>query len=98
MLMQKRIFGCVPSPRLVCSVRPEGPVLPCVDPSAPQAIPAVCIRRMGISLEPVGPLGQLGKEKTLPNAEDLFSRDGVGFVRSDSTSHAGMRSVGVELL
>ncbi len=50
-----------PSPRLVCSDRPEGRVLPCVDPSAPQAIPAVCVRRtayqykvlpFGLSLSP----------------------------------------------
>ncbi len=40
-----------PSPRLVCSDRPEGRVLPCVDPSAPQAIPAVCVRRTGISVQ-----------------------------------------------
>ncbi len=40
-----------PSLRLVCSDRPEGRVLPCVDPSAPQAIPAVCVRRTGISVQ-----------------------------------------------
>ncbi len=40
-----------PSPRLVCSDRPEGRVLPCVNPSAPQAIPAVCVRRTGISVQ-----------------------------------------------
>ncbi len=147
-----------PSPRLVCSNRPEGRVLPCVDPSAPQAIPAVCVRRMGISVQspapravpvaaclhessggspcshertgrahsqlprrlaytssvagpvmrtqglgdlapqPVGPSGQLGKEQTLPGAEDLFSRYGVRLGQSDSAPHAGTRSVGVELL
>ncbi len=147
-----------PSPRLVCSDRPEGRVLPCVDPSTPQAIPAVCVRRTGISVQgpalravpvapclhescrgspcshertgcshsqlprrlahtgsvsgpvvrtqglgaftpqPVGPSGQLGKEQTLPDAEDLFSRYGVGFGQSDSTPHAGTCSVGVELL
>ncbi len=147
-----------PSPRLVCSYRPEGRVLPCVDPSAPQAIPAVCVRRTGISVQspalravpvapwlhessggspcspertgrahsqlprrlaytssvagpvtrtqghgalapqPVGPSGQLGKEQTLPGAEDLFSRYGVRLGQSDSAPHAGTRSVGVELL
>ncbi len=147
-----------PSPRLVCSDRPEGRVLPCVDPSAPQAIPAVCVRRTGISVQspalravpvapclhesnggspgspertgrahsklprrlaytssvagpvmrtqghgalapqPVGPSGQLGKEQTLPGAEDLFSRYGVRLGQSDSAPHAGTRSVGVELL
>ncbi len=40
-----------PSPRLVCSDRPEGRVLPRVDPSSPQAIPAVCVRRTGISVQ-----------------------------------------------
>ncbi len=40
-----------PSPRLVCSDRPEGCVLSCVHPSAPQAIPAVYVRRTGISLQ-----------------------------------------------
>ncbi len=48
--------------------------------------------------KPVGHSGQLGKEQTLPDAEDLFSRYGVGFGQSDSAPHAGMRSVGVELL
>ncbi len=31
--------------------RPEGPVLPCVDISAPQVSPAVCVRRTGVSLQ-----------------------------------------------
>ncbi len=147
-----------PSPRLVCSDRPEGRVLPHVDPSTPQAIPAGCVRRTGISVQspalravpvapclhessggspcshertgrahsqlprrlaytssvagpvmrtqglgalapqPVGPSGQLGKEQTLPGAEDLFSRYGVRLGQSDSAPHAGTRSVGVELL
>ncbi len=34
----------------------------------------------------VGPSGQLGKEKTLPDAEDLFSRYGVGFGQSERAS------------
>ncbi len=125
-----------PSPSSVCSIWPERPVLPCVDPSVPQAIPAVCVRRTSISVQvlpfglslsprvftkvaeaalvplreqgvctqlprrlahtgsvsgsvmqtqgfgalapqPVGPSGQLGKEQTLADAEDLFSRYGV---------------------
>ncbi len=48
--------------------------------------------------QPVGPSGQLGKEQTLKDAEDLFFQYGVGFGRSDSTPHAGTCSVGVELL
>ncbi len=39
------------SPKLVCSNRPEGRILPCVDHFVPQAIPAVCVRRTGISVQ-----------------------------------------------
>ncbi len=49
------------------------------------------------SPQPVGPLGQLGKEQTRPSAEDLFSWYGVGFGRTVSTPHRGTCSVGVEL-
>ncbi len=45
-----------------------------------------------------GPSCQLGKEQTLPDAKDLFSRYGVGLGQSDSAPHAGTCSVGVELL
>ncbi len=48
--------------------------------------------------QPVGPSGQLGKEQTLPGAEDLFSLYGVRLGQSDSAPHAGTRSVGVELI
>ncbi len=48
--------------------------------------------------QPVGPSGQLGKEQTLEDAEDLFSQYRVGFGRSDSTPHAGTCSVGVDCL
>ncbi|XP_058623967.1 uncharacterized protein LOC131534874 [Onychostoma macrolepis] len=48
--------------------------------------------------QPFGPLGQLGKEQTLPDAENLFSRYGVGFGQTDSTPHGGTYSVGFELL
>ncbi len=48
--------------------------------------------------QPVGPSGHLGKKQTLPSAEDIFSRYGVGLVQSDSAPHAGTRLVGVELL
>ncbi len=37
--------------------------------------------------QPVGFSGQLGKEQTRANAEDLFSRHGVGFGQPDSTPH-----------
>ncbi len=39
------------SPCSVCSIWPERPVLPCVDPSVPQAIPAVCVRRTSKSVQ-----------------------------------------------
>ncbi len=48
--------------------------------------------------QPVGPSGQLEKEQTLPDAEDLFSRYGVGLGLSDSAPHTRKCSVGVELL
>ncbi len=47
--------------------------------------------------QPVGPSGQVGKERTLPDAEDLFSLYGVGPGQLDSAPHAGTCSVGVEL-
>ncbi len=47
--------------------------------------------------QPVGFSGQLGKEQTRANAEDLFSRHGVGFGQPDSTPHPGTCSVGAEL-
>ncbi len=39
--------------------------------------------------QPVGPSGQLGKEQTLPGAEDLFSRYGV---RLSVRQHASCRN------
>ncbi len=150
-------FRVRPSPRLVCSDRPEGRVLSCLDPPATQAISAIRIRGSGISVkgpalravpvtsclhqshgggpcspertgcahpqlprrlahtctvsravvrtqgpgaqapQTVGPSGQLEKEQTRANAEDLFSRHGVGFGQPDSTPHPGTCSVGAEL-
>ncbi len=136
MLMQNRVFGCI-RPQVRSAALTWRPVLPCVVPSVPQAIPAVCVRRTSISVQvlpfglslsprvftkvaeaalvplreqgvrilnylddwlslrisyantgigalapqPVGPSGQLGKEQTLADAEDLFSRYGV-WIRS----------------
>ncbi len=145
-------FGGRPSPRLVCSDRPEGRVLSCLHPPATQAIPAIRVRGSGISvlssayqgpvpvtsrlhqsrgggpcppertecahsqlprrlahtctdlqavvctqgpgaqaLQPAGPSGQLGKEQTRANAEDLFSRHGVEF--GQPNRHASPRNV-----
>ncbi len=151
-------FWVRPSPRLVCSVRPEGRVLSCLDPPATQAIPAIHVRGSGVSVQgpalravpvasrlhqsrgggpyppertrcahsqlprrlahtrtvlqavvctqgpgaqapqPAGPSGQLGKEQTRANAEDLFSRHGVRFSQPNSTPHPGTCSVSAELL
>ncbi len=44
-------FWVRPSPRLVCSDRPEGRVLSCLDPPATQAIPAIRVRGSGISVK-----------------------------------------------
>ncbi len=145
-------------PRLVCSDRPEGRVLSCLDPPATQAIPAFRVRGTGVSVQgpalravpvasrlhqsrgggpcppertrcahsqlprrlahtrtvslavvctqgpgaqapqPAGPSGQLGKEQTRANAEDLFSRHGVRFGQPNSMPHPGTCSVSAELL
>ncbi len=147
-----------PSPRLVCSDRPEGRVLSCLDPPATQAILAIRVRGSGVSVQgpalravpvasrlnqsrgggpcppertrcahsqlprrlahtrtvsqavvctqgpgaqapqPAGPSGQLGKEQTRANAEDLFSRHEVRFGQPNSTPHPGTCSVSAELL
>ncbi len=47
--------------------------------------------------QPVGASGQLGKEQTLPCAEDLFSRHGVGLGQPHSTSLSRACSVDAEL-
>ncbi len=151
-------FWMRPSPRLVCSDRPEGCVLSCLDPPATQAIPAFRVRGTGVSVQgpalravpvasrlhqsrgggpcppertrcahsqlarrlahtrtvsqavvctqgpgaqapqPAGSSGQLGKEQTRANAEDLFSRHGVRFGQPNSTPHPGTCSVSAELL
>ncbi len=151
-------FWMRPSPRLVCSNRPEGRVLSCLDPPTTQAIPAFRVRGTGVSVQgpalravpvasrlhqsrgggpcppertrcahsqlprrlahtrtvsqavvctqgpgaqapqPAGPSGQLGKEQTRANAEDLFSRHGVRFGQPNSTPHPGTCSVSAELL
>ncbi|CAM4674132.1 unnamed protein product [Leuciscus chuanchicus] len=38
--------------------------------------------------QPAGPSGQLGKEQTRPRAEDLFSRYGVGFGRTEQRAQS----------
>ncbi len=151
-------FWMRPSPRLVCSDRPEGRVFSCLDPPTTQAIPAFRVRGTGLSVQgpalravpvasrlhqsrgggpcppertrcahsqlprwlahtrtvsqavvctqgpgaqapqPAGPSGQLGKEQTRANAEDLFSRHGVRFGQQNSTPHPGTCSVSAELL
>ncbi len=146
-----------PSPRLVCSNRPEGRLLPCLDPPSTQTVSPLCVRGASIpvqgpslraipvasclhqgrrsrpctvkgsrhsypqlprrlahsgpvsstvvrtqgygaqSPQPVGTSGQPGKEQTLPYAEDLFSRHGVGLGQPHSTSLRGACSVNAEM-
>ncbi len=89
-----------PSLRLGCSDRPERRLLPCL---GPPSIP-LCVRRASIPVgpplrapQPVGASGQPGKEQTLPYAEDLFSRHGVGLGQPHSTSLRGACSVNAEM-
>ncbi len=146
-----------PSPRLVCSNRPEGRLLPFLDPPSTQTVSPLCVRGASIpvqgpslraipvasclhqgrrsspctvkgsrhsypqlprrlahpgpvsstvvrpqgygaqSPQPVGTSGQPGKEQTLPYAEDLFSRHGVGLGQPHSTSLRGACSVNAEM-
>ncbi len=146
-----------PSPRLVCSNRPEGRLLPCLDPPSTQTVSPLCVRGASIpvqgpslraipvasclhqgrrscpctvkgsrhsypqlprrlahsgpvpstvvrtqgygaqSPQPVGTSGQPRKEQTLPYAEDLFSRHGVGLGQPHSTSLRGACSVNAEM-
>ncbi len=44
-------FWVRPSPRLVCSDRPEGRVLSCLDPPTTQTIPAIRVRGSGVSVQ-----------------------------------------------
>ncbi len=146
-----------PSLRLVCSNRPEGRLLPCLDLPSTQTVSPLCVRGASIpvqgpslraipvasclhqgrrsspctikgsrhsypqlprrlahsgpvsstvvrtqgygaqSPQPVGTSGQPGKEQTLPYAEDLFSRHGVGHGQPHSTSLRGACSVNAEM-
>ncbi len=157
MLTQRRIVQSVRSPQLVCSNRPEGRLLPCLDPPSTQTVSPLCVRGASIpvqgpslraipvasclhqgrrsrpctvkgsrhsypqlprrlahsgpvpstvvrtqgygaqSPQPVGTSGQLRKEQTLPYAEDLFSRHGVGLGQPHSTSLRGACSVNAEM-
>ncbi len=78
----------------------------CAHPQLPRWLAHTCavsravVRTQGPSdqaPQPVGSSGQLRKEPTRANAEDLFSRHGVGFSQPDSTPHPGTCSVGAEL-
>ncbi len=44
-------FRVHPSPRLICSDRPEGRVLSCLDSSSTQAVSALCVRGSSISVQ-----------------------------------------------
>ncbi len=68
------------STKMVCSDQPEGCVLSCLHSAVSQGIPAIRVRGSGMSVQasafrapqPVRFSGQLGKEQTRANAEDLF--------------------------
>ncbi len=90
--------------------RGGGPCSPertgCAHPQLPRRLAHTCtvsravVRTQGPGAQapqPVGPLGQLRKEQTRANAEDLFSQHGVGFGQPESTPHPGTCSVGAEL-
>ncbi|KAI2651825.1 Transposon Tf2-9 polyprotein [Labeo rohita] len=47
--------------------------------------------------QPVGALGQLGKEQTNPCTENLFSQYGVGLGEYDSTSHCRVGPISADL-
>ncbi len=51
MLMQNRVFGCICPQVRSAAFDLKDPLLPCVDPSVPHAIPAVCVRRTSISVQ-----------------------------------------------
>ncbi len=140
-----------PSLRLVCSNRPEGRLLPCLDPPSTQTVSPLCVRGASISVQgpslraipvasclhqgrrsspctvkgsrhsypqlprrlahpgpvsstvvrtqgygaqspqPVGTSGQPGKEQTLPYADDLFSRHGVGLGQPQERAQSMLR-------
>ncbi len=66
----------------------------------PGPVSSTVVRTQGYgaqSPQPVGASGQLGKEQTLPYAEDLFSRHGVGLGQPHSTSLKGACSVNAEM-
>ncbi len=89
-----------PSLRLGCSDRPEDAYFHV------SILPRFRFAYKGASIpvgpplrapQPVGASGQPGKEQTLPYAEDLFSRQGVGLGQPHSTSLRGACSVNAEM-
>ncbi len=69
-------------------------------PQLPRRLAHPVVRTQGYgaqSPQPVGTSGQPGKEQTLPYAEDLFSRHGVGLGQPHSTSLRGACSVNAEM-
>ncbi len=97
MLTKKHVFECVRPLDWFTAID--------LKDACSQVIPAIHVRGWGMSVQapafqafqPVGFSGQLGKEQTHANGEDLFSRHGVRFGQPDSTPHAGACSVGAEL-
>ncbi len=78
----------------------------CAHPQLPRRLAHTCtilqavVRTQGPGAQapqPVESSGQLGKEQTHANPEDLFSQHGVGFGQPHSTPHQGTCSIGAEL-
>ncbi len=100
MLTQRRLFQCVRPFDWVAAIDLKDAYF---HVSILPAIP-LCVQRASIPVgpplrapQPVGASGQPGKEQTLPYAEDLFSRQGVGLGQPHSTSLRGACSVNAEM-
>ncbi len=95
--VQGPALRAVPVASCLHQSRGGGPCSPewtgCAHPQLPRRLAHTCtvsravVRTQGPGAQapqPVGPSGQLGKEQTRANAENLFSRHGVGFGQPDS--------------
>ncbi len=74
-------FRMHPSPGLVCSNRPEGRVLSCLDSPSAQAVSLLCVRGTGISVQ--GP-----SLRAVPVAPRLYEGCGGGPCSHERTRHS----------
>ncbi len=80
MLTQKRVFECIRPLNWFAAIDLKEALVSCLNPPAALGIPAIRVRGLGMSVpapafrapQPVGFSGQLGKEQTRADAEDLF--------------------------